>query len=208
MVLAVADRRWTNPYYFLAPMRQYFRSRRFRDFQAQYRGCRTIADIGGDHNIWDLIGRKDGVIVLNLWVPPDKGSLPYVLGDGCQLPFGDGSVDLAFSNSAIEHVGDFEHQTRFATEMLRVGKRIYCQTPCRLFPIDPHLSAFFLHWLPRRWLTPFVLRHFTLNGWLSRRAYDYDVTWLSKAQLQKIFPGCEVTTERFFGIPKAFIVTS
>jgi hypothetical protein len=53
-----------------------------------------------------------------------------------------------------------------------------------------------------------VLHYFTLNGWLLRRPYDYDVTWLSKAQLRQIFPGCTIKTERFFGLPKSFIITS
>jgi SAM-dependent methyltransferase len=204
----VVNRLWTSPYHFLGPMRRFFRSRRFRDFNERYATCRTIVDIGGDHTLWDLIGRKKGVTVVNVWVPEERGSLPYVLGDGCRLPFGDRSIDLAFSNSAIEHVGDFEKQSEFAAEMLRVGEKIYCQTPCRAFPVDPHLSAFFLHWLPRRWLTPAVLRYFTFNGWLSGRPYVYDVTWLSKSQLREIFPGCVIKTERFFGLPKAFIVTS
>lgn len=206
--MTVAAHLWTNPYYFLGPVRRFFRERRFRDFKEQYAACQTIADIGGDPSIWSLIGRANGVTIVNVWVPDKSSKLPYVLGDGCCLPFRDRSIDLAFSNSAIEHVGDFEHQSKFAAEMLRVGKKIYCQTPCRLFPIDPHLSAFFLHWLPRRWLTPKVLRYFTLNGWLSRCPYEYDVTWLSKSQLQSIFPKCTIKTERFLGLPKSFIVTS
>ncbi len=189
-------------------MRRFFRTRRFRGFEERYAACKTIADIGGDSSIWDMIGRTHGVTIVNVWAPPDRSPLPFVLGDGCRLPFADHSIDLAFSNSAIEHVGDFAHQSRFATEMLRVGKKIYCQTPCRLFPIDPHLSAFFLHWLPRSWLTPTVLRYFTFNGWLSRGAYDYCVTWLSKAQLRQIFPNCTIETERFLGLPKSFVVTS
>jgi hypothetical protein len=167
-----------NPYYFQEPVRRFFRSRRFRGFAEKYDSCRTIIDVGGDHNLWEIIGRQQGVIVVNVWAPEEHGKFPYVLGDGRNLPFGDKSVDLCFSNSAIEHVGTFEDQAAFAREMVRVGRRIYCQTPCRLFPIDPHLSAFFLHWLPRGWLTPKVLRYFTLNGWLLRRPYPYDVTWL------------------------------
>jgi hypothetical protein len=208
MGLDVANRFWSNPYYFLGPMRRFFRKRRLRDFNTRYAECRIIADVGGDPSIWDLIGRTNGVAIVNLWVPLDRGSLPFIIGDGCSLPFGDRSIDLAFSNSAIEHVGDFAHQSKFAQEMLRVGKKIYCQTPCRWFPIDPHLSAFFLHWLPRRWLTPTVLRYFTVNGWLSGRPYEYDVTWLSKSQLRRIFPECTIKTERFFGLPKSFIITS
>jgi Methyltransferase domain len=199
---------WRNPYNFAAPVRRFFRQRRFQGFRESYSGCRTIVDIGGDASLWELIGRKGGVIVVNVWVVPNSRSLPFVVGNGCQLPFGDQSVDLAFSNSAIEHVGSFADQQKFAVEMRRVGKKIYCQTPCRLFPVDPHLSAFFLHWLPRRCLTPWVLRYFTLNGWLFGRPYEYDVTWLSKAQLRRIFPGCRIRTERFLGLPKSFVITS
>jgi hypothetical protein len=196
-----------NPYSFQEPVRCFFRKRRLKGFLEGFAKCRTIVDIGGDHNLWTLIGRKNGVIVLNLWAPSERDEIPYVLSDGCQLPFRDQSIDLAFSNSAIEHVGSFESQTRFAAEMLRVGRQVYCQTPCRLFPIDPHLSAFFLHWLPRVFLTPTVLRYFTLNGWLLGRPYEYDVTWLAKRKLRQIFPGCTIKTERFLGLPKSFIVT-
>ena len=203
-----AESFWRNPYEFAAPLRRFFRSRRFRGFRESYESCHIIADIGGDVLLWDLIGRKEGVILVNVWAPPDRGRLLYVIGDGRQLPFPDRSIDLAFSNSAIEHVGTFEDQSTFAAEMLRVGKKVYCQTPCRLFPIDPHLGAFFLHWLPRRWLTSYVVRYFTLNGWLLRRPYEYDVTWLSKAKLRRIFPGCTIRTERFLGLPKSFIVSS
>jgi hypothetical protein len=200
---------WANPYYFQAPLSRFFRRRRFRGFVERYANCRTIVDIGGDHNLWGtIVGRTEGVIVVNLWVPDDHNGFPYILGNGCQLPLADKSVDLAFSNSAIEHVGDYECQAQFGAELMRVGKAVFCQTPSRLFPIDPHLGTPLLHWLPRRWLTPTVLRYFTLHGWLRGKAYDYDVTWLSKKQLRTIFPECRIQTERFLGIPKAFIVTS
>jgi SAM-dependent methyltransferase len=196
-----------SPYRFQEPVRRFFRERRFKGFVERFASCRTIVDIGGDHNIWTTIGRKKGVTVVNVHVPAERDEIPYVLGDGCQLPLQDRSIDLAFSNSAIEHVGNFENQVRFAAEMLRVGRQLYCQTPCRLFPIDPHLSAFFLHWLPKSILTPFVLRYFTFNGWLLGRPYEYDVTWLPKRKLREIFPGCTIKTERFLGLPKSFIVT-
>jgi SAM-dependent methyltransferase len=189
-------------------MRRFFRARRFRDFRGRCGSCTAIADIGDDYIIWDVIGRKEGVFIVNLWVPDDHGQLRYVLGNGCRLPFGDRSIDLAFSNSAIEHVGSFEQQLQFAAELLQVGRKIYCQTPRRWFPIDPHLSTFFLHWLPGRWLTSRVLRYFMLNGRLTGQPYHYDVAWLSKAQLRSIFPGRTIKIERFLGLPKAFIVTS
>ena len=157
--------------------------------------------------MWPMVGRSDGVVILNIRRPTDTRGFQFVLGSGCELPFAEKSFDLAFSNSAIEHVGSEENQFKFASEMMRVGKKIYCQTPSRLFPIDPHLSAFFLHWLPASWLKPKFLRYFTLNGWLWKRPYHYDVTWISRRKLQKMFPGCKIRTERFLFWPKSFVVT-
>jgi hypothetical protein len=191
----------------MTPIRSYFRKRRFAGFRDRLRDCRTVIDVGGDHSISTLIGRKEGITVINIEAPADRGGFSYLIADGCDLPFDDHSVDLAFSNSAIEHVGSFENQQRFAAELLRVGKAVYCQTPCRMFPIDPHLAAFFLHWLPKSFLTPTFLRYFTFHGWLLGRPYEYDVTWLSKKQLRQIFPGCSIKIERFFGLPKSFVVT-
>lgn len=196
-----------HPKDFQMPVRKYFRKRRFKDFVAKYSTCSTILDVGGEHYTWDIIGRRDGVVLINMLVPPQTDGFPYLLGSGLALPFGDKSVDLAFSNSVIEHVGSEENQFQFAREMMRVGKQVYCQTPSRLFPVDPHLTMPFLHWLPGKWLTPKFLRYFTLNGWLFKKPYEYDVTWISKKKLQKMFPGCQITTERFLGLPKSFTVT-
>ena len=196
-----------EPIRFQMPVRRFFRKRRFRSFLEQYGSCATILDVGGEHYLWEIIGRTQGITLLNPRVPAEKDGFNYVQGSGCEMPFADQSFDLAFSNSAIEHVGDEQAQFRFAREMMRVGKRVYCQTPSRLFPIDPHLSAFFLHWLPRCCLTRFVTRYFTLNGWLWGHGYEYDVTWISKRKLQQMFPGCSIRTERFLLLPKSFIVT-
>jgi SAM-dependent methyltransferase len=197
-----------HPKNFQMPVRRYFRKRRFKDFVSKYSACRTILDVGGEHYTWEIIGRRDGVVLINMFAPAQTDNFPYLLGSGLALPFGDKSVDLAFSNSVIEHVGSEGNQFQFAREMLRVGKRVYCQTPSRLFPIDPHLTMPFLHWLPRKCLTPKFLRYFTLNGWLFKKPYEYDVTWISKKKLQKMFPGCQIVTERFLGLPKSFTVSS
>src|SRR3954447_4270920 len=190
-----------DPIDFQKPIRKYFQKKRFKNFNADYASCKTILDVGGGRNTWDVLGRSDGVTILNILPPKDTGGFTYVQASACDIPFPDKSFDLAFSNSAIEHVGSEENQFKFASEMMRVGKRIYCQTPSRLFPIDPHLTAPFLHWLPNSWLTPRFLRYFTLNGWLLKKPYEYDVTWISKRKLRKMFPGCKITTERFLLMP-------
>ncbi len=197
-----------HPREFQMPVRRYFRQRRFGNFLGTYAACHTILDVGGEHYTWNIIGRREGVVLLNTAVPAVTDGFSYLLGSGLALPFADKSIDLAFSNSVIEHVGTEENQFQFAREMLRVGRKIYCQTPSRLFPVDPHLTTPLLHWLPRTWLKPRFLRYFTLNGWLSGEPYEYDVTWISKRKLQKMFPGCRITTERFLGMPKSFTVSN
>ena len=189
------------------PVREFFQRRRLKNFLNEYAGCRNILDVGGAHYTWTFLGRTAGVTVLNVLPPEDTGGVDFVYGSGMDIPFQDQLFDLVFSNSAIEHVGSESDQFKFASEMIRVGKRVYCQTPSRLFPVDPHLSALFLHWLPKRWLTPTFLRYCTLNGWLWKRPYEYDVTWISKRKLRKMFPGCTIKTERFLLLPKSYIVT-
>src|SRR5438270_4671199 len=156
-----------EPIDFQMPVRKFFRKRRFKNFVSQYQDCKTILDVDGEHYTWPIIGRTDGITILNIRLPKATDGFLYVQGSGCELPFRDKSFDLAFSNSAIEHVGSEENQYKFAREMMRVGKRSYCQTPSRFFPIDPHLSAFFLHWLPASWLQPGLLPYLTLTLWLS-----------------------------------------
>jgi hypothetical protein len=69
------------------------------------------------------------------------------VGDGCALACGNGSYDIVFSNSVIEHVGDWEKQKAFAGEARRVGRKLWIQTPAFECPIEPHVLAPFVHWL-------------------------------------------------------------
>ncbi len=43
-------------------------------------------------------------------------------GDASDLQYEDDSFPIAYSNSVIEHVGDYAAQERFANEILRVGE--------------------------------------------------------------------------------------
>src|SRR5258708_30642069 len=90
------------------PLRKYFRKRGFKNFVSDYKSCQTILDVGGAHYTWTIIGRSEGVTILNIELPHDTGGYKYVLGSGCELPYQDKSFDLTFSNSAIDHVGNEE----------------------------------------------------------------------------------------------------
>jgi SAM-dependent methyltransferase len=75
---------------------------------------------------------------------------PFVRADPARrgLPFADGEFDLVYCSSVIEHVPP-ENRGAFATELRRVGRGWFVQTPARSFPIEPHALLPFVHWLPR-----------------------------------------------------------
>lgn len=169
----------------------------------------TVLDIGGNPAIWESVpaGRRPRILYLNMpraaEAGDDRGRL--VFGDGCRLPFRDRSFDIAFSNSVIEHVGSQENQRRFASEVCRVGRSYWVQTPNRLFPVEQHLMTPFLHWLPKgvqRRLVPdwTVWRWMTKADPEQRRFYGEhflkDVRLLDRDELKQLFPGCGLIAER------------
>lgn len=192
----------------------YFRRRRGRWFASEFRDCRTVVDIGGTAEMWNGAPLGEHITLMNVGESP--AILPphftYIQGDGRDTRLPDASFDLAFSNSAIEHVGSFGDQRRFANEMLRVGRRLYCQTPNRWFPIEPHFLGLCVHWLPRKMFTPFVDRYFTLHGWRYKPDAETStelinsIRLLTRREVQLLFPGCNLKTERFLGLPKSFVV--
>jgi SAM-dependent methyltransferase len=191
----------------------YFRVRRHRWLAEEFGDCRTVIDIGGRESMWYTVAFSPQVTIVN---PEPAGivqpGFDYVAGDGRALTFAGASFELAFSNSVIEHVGSFEDQQRFAREMLRVGRRVYCQTPNRWFPVEFHFLGLFVHWLPRNWFTYFVHRRMTLRGILGKPTREQSqelrgsIRLLSRRELVELFPGCKIRTERFLGMSKSFVV--
>lgn len=189
-----------------------FRKRRQRKFLAAFPPdrFRSIIDVGGLVSHWREDPRP--ILVVNLVPQQNDCKCTAVVGDGRRLEFGDRSFDLAYSNSAIEHVGRWEDQTAFASELRRVGKAVYCQTPNRWFPIEVHYLTFFLHWKPSLLRNYFIARYLTIWGWLVRPTpkqvaeYADSVNLLSAAQLQQLFPGCTIEREKFCGLTKSLIV--
>jgi hypothetical protein len=131
--------------------------------------------------------------------------------DGRTLPYADQSFDLVVSNSVIEHVGNWADQQRFAIEMQRVGRRLYLQTPNKWFPVEPHLIALFLHWLPNG-LQIALVRWFSVWGWVTKpdraRIAEFvnGTRLLSRSELEQLFPGCRIEKESVLGLAKSYIV--
>jgi hypothetical protein len=178
----------------------------------------TLLDVGGHPSFWtsrpQFVERID---TLNnhavSWRPEyaPKHNIRILVGDGCSLAMPDQSYDIGFSNSVIEHVGSWESQQKFASEIRRVAKFIWVQTPAYECPIEPHYLALFIHYFPH-WVQKKSLRWFTLWGWFLRpnqRKIDnmVDTTrLLRKSEVQILFPDCEIIVERILWIfPKSYI---
>ncbi len=185
----------------------WFRRRRLARFQAVFKPTAqtTLLDVGGYPWCWPEEVCPAQITMVNLEYPHVLPSAPgrrMVRGDGCALAFPDASFDIGFSNSVIEHVGTWENQQKFAAGIRRVGRRIWVQTPAHSFPIEPHLLAPFIHWLPKSAQRP-LLRWFTGWGWITKPtpaqvdAFLAEVRLLTFREMQVLFPDCRIERERF-----------
>jgi hypothetical protein len=195
-----------------------FRRRRMRRFAAEFAltSDTRVLDVGGTAANWGLLDIQPNLTLVNMprageQAPP---GVAWVFADGCRLPFADGSFDVVFSNSVIEHVGGPDRQQAFAREVARVGKRYFVQTPNYWFPVEHHLLTPLLHWLPRRWQTRLAWR-WNLWQWIARpsedrrqyyiRHYLEDIRLLDAAGMRGLFPGARLRKERFLGVTKSLI---
>ena len=162
---------------------------------------------------WKGSGLASDITLLNIHPIPTEGIEPNMhaaLGDGTKLEYEDKVFDIIFSNSVIEHLSTLENQARFANECMRVGKDLWIQTPAKTFFIEPHLLTPFIHFLPRSWQRK-LLRNFSVWGWLARPSADQiddmfqEIRLLTLAEMQSLFPGCEIWQEKFLGFTKSYI---
>jgi hypothetical protein len=201
---------FVHPY---GALQRRFRRRRMAQFARMVGlGPRTrILDVGGDLWNWQFLPVRPTLTVVNLFPPPSDlpADVTWVVGDACDLPFPDGAFDVSFSNSVVEHLGTAENQRRFAHEVRRVARAYYVQTPNRWFPIEPHLMAPFIHYLPRQWqrplypITPWALLNHPDLATLDRQFRELRL--LTAAQLHRLFPEAQILTERAAGIAKSFV---
>lgn len=175
-----------------------------------------ILDVGGTPFNWSLLDVQPRVTIVNMPRAREAFDAQFqsVFADGRALPFPGRSFDIVFSNSVIEHVGNFESQRQFAAEIARVGRAYWVQTPNRSFPVEPHLLTPFLHFLPARWQRR-IARKFTVWAVIERPTPDRqefyiehylrDIRLLDAAELVRLFPGAEIVRERLGGLTKSLI---
>jgi len=196
------------------------RRRRFAFFQQLLQTVPKpvrILDVGGTPEYWQEVGfvGTPGVEITLLNLKPLSiltEGLSAVVGDATHVPFvRERGFDVVFSNSVIEHLGDWEQQRRMAEEVQRAGPRYFVQTPNYHFPIEPHFVFVGFHWLPaamRIWL----VQRFDL-GWSRRRPnaaearrFVQSIRLLRKQELLELFPGADLYEEKVLGMVKSFAV--
>jgi predicted SAM-dependent methyltransferase len=170
-----------------------------------------VLDIGGTPQTWSNETEGHGRLSVTLINIRSNGHdeadrIVLVRGDATEMPFPDDSFDIAFSNSVIEHVGTWEKQQEFAREARRVARKLWIQTPARSFPIEAHLLAPYIQYLPRsaqhrivRWtprgrLTPGVVHEIV-----------DEVRLLTYREIELLFPDCQILRERLLGFTKSYI---
>jgi len=195
------------------------RRRRFDLFLSLLRkleGRVEIIDIGGTQQFWDLMLGDDPadvrVTLLNLEHQAVSSSrFVSAAGDARSLKeFADRSFDVVFSNSVIEHVGSYYQQRRMASEIQRIGKRYFVQTPNKRFPLEPHFLFPWFQYLPLG-LRAWMVHRFDI-GWYKRipdpaaaRVEVESIQLLTRRQFSSLFPRARIHEEKIAGLTKSFV---
>lgn len=176
----------------------------------------TILDIGGTSTFWERMGLAGNenfqIIILNLYQEKsDFDNLKCVVGDGRDLKdFENKKFDIVFSNSVIEHLGNFYDQKRMAQEIQRVGKNYFVQTPSYYSPIEPHFFFPFFQFLPND-IKFFLVNHFNLGYFKKtknkKKSEDIvnSIRLLKKKEVKRLFPGSEIHSEKYLGFTISYI---
>jgi hypothetical protein len=197
------------------------RKRRFQillDFLETMDHPISILDVGGTFEYWTMMTSGSRLLdrlrvtLLNIEAPVvAHPSFTAVAGDARSMPqFHNRQFDIVYSNSTIEHVGDFDDQRRMANEIRRIGRYYYMQTPNRYFPVEPHFVFPFFQFLPvnsRVWL----VQHFSL-GWFPRFPERQDalrevtgIRLLTRTEVHDLFPEAKIFQEHYYGFTKSFV---
>ena len=122
------------------------RHRRFREIVGIGPGARVI-DVGcGPQGVAAFEPGAEVTGVDTIEQPHYPGAR-FVRADAGALPFDDGSFEIAYSNSLVEHLAPAARPA-FADEIRRVAGRYWVQTPNRFFPVEPHVLLPGFQFLP------------------------------------------------------------
>ena len=196
-----------------------FRTKRLQEFEkmffSRFSGLEKIEilDVGGTSYFWknsSLLSHPGlRITLLNLYpVETSHPAIHAVQGDATDMrEFENGSFDLVFSNSVIEHLYTLELQQKMASEILRVGKSYFIQTPNVYFPIEAHYALPFAQFYPKAFLH-FMLtqtKFSRMRKWSSAEASQYiaEIRLLNAQEMKALFPGASLLKEKVLGLTKS-----
>ncbi|MGI8731169.1 MAG: class I SAM-dependent methyltransferase [Solirubrobacteraceae bacterium] len=182
-----------------------------------------ILDIGGRSSFWEQRGwaERDDVqiVIVNLAEElvaeegdgPTHPSIELRVGDATDLSaYPDGAFDVVFSNSVIEHLATYEHQSAMAREVERLAPICWVQTPNFWFPVEPHFLTPAWHWLPERHRVALLQRR--RWGWCGpcpdideARLRVREVRLMRGSELRRLFPDAKLQRERIGPLVKSFV---
>jgi SAM-dependent methyltransferase len=147
------------------------------------------------------------------------GFVPVDIPESGELPFEDKFFDIVYCSSVIEHVTvpkemvwsirsdeDFRNraqlsQRMFASEIRRLGKKYFVQTPNKWFPIESHTWLPFVGYLPRAWQLQVI--DFSNRYWVKRTSPDWYL--LTDNDMHALFPDATIRRERYLGVTKSIM---
>jgi 2-polyprenyl-3-methyl-5-hydroxy-6-metoxy-1,4-benzoquinol methylase len=196
-----------------------FRAKRLQEFErlffSHFSGVEKIEilDVGGAAYFWQTstLLSHPGIRITLLNFQLEETSHPAlhsVQGDATNMrEFKNGTFDLVFSNSVIEHLYTLEQQQKMASEILRVGKSYFIQTPNSYFPIEAHYALPFAQYYPNGFLY-FILtktKFSRLKKWSSAEASQYiaEIRLLNAKEMKTLFPGASLLKEKVLGLTKS-----
>lgn len=196
-----------------------FREKRFAFFASLIKDMPRpikIIDIGGTVDYWRKRGwyKIEGIhiTVINLNIEePGLGNISVEKGDALNLhKISDKSFDIAYSNSVIEHLYNYENQKRMAQEIQRIAGFYWVQAPNFWFPIEPHYHIPGWQWLPRS-LRIALLMNFRC-GWRGPAQHRKhaenlvdEVRLLTSKEMRALFPGSALWKEKYLGLTKSLV---
>jgi 2-polyprenyl-3-methyl-5-hydroxy-6-metoxy-1,4-benzoquinol methylase len=183
-----------------------------------------ILDVGGtqvfwEQVFWETVGllkqtlKIAEITLLNVKpVSVTHSNFNSVAGDARNMKmFKNNQFDIVFSNSVIEHVGDYNVQRQMANEIRRVGKRYFVQTPYLYFPVEPHFVFPFFQFLPTAikvgLVTNFALGFYPkITEQQTALEAVNSIKLLNKKEFITLFPNAKLYEEKIFGLTKSLIV--
>jgi hypothetical protein len=200
------------------PVSIYFRTQRLKLFYELFslNESTKLLDVGGNLFFWELAKNLGfpcpQVTIVNIFSPEESlpENITWIVGNAKKLPFENMAFDVAFSNSVIEHLYDWESQKEFAHEIKRIAPKYFVQTPSRRFPVETHFLTPFIHYAPKS-IQKKLIRNFTLWGLITRASQKScdkmveEIRLLNSEEMSKLFPDATLEREKIVGLEKSIM---